>query len=314
MTTSQYSKRSVVAWSFALTSLALTLAPACDRVDDGSPSDLASSSGGTVGNLGGSSGGTESGGSDTGGAAETGSGATGGGSGGRMPEQCFEIMPYGVSCLEDRLQYGLNWEHSCPPDFTPPTYPTHECALGCREEGRQLSVDFSGDPTDVLRRVYGFCEEFSIRGEGFPCTEDVDCLTPIGALYESNLAEGLGGIGGGGGAGGAADSTGGLLSCGSTGKCEFREPSADGLGQACSGDTDGFLTGPALSRSAECESGGCLVLEGGEAGGLCTVGCETDADCSDDYTCSDVLDDRYTIWGATYPFVEPPRVLVCLPR
>lgn len=306
MTYSRYSKSRISTLGTALIAFTAIYAPGCDRVDG---SGVESSAGGTPlhetgdGDHGAETGGSGSGGAGSGGSVEVGTGAVDG-SGGF--ENCGSRYPF-VSCSDGELVFGLTLQVCLPVD---PSWGTtsHTCLLGCREEGVFDPQELGADT------VYDLCEELSIRREGFPCTDDIDCISPIDAAFESNLTgaqEGLGGEGGMGvGLGGSSSVS---LGCGPMGSCRPEEPKWDGMGESCSGTTSASQEGPALVRADTCSSGGCVVSEGGETAGTCTVGCISDPDCPDGHRCADVLDDRYTVWGTTQQDVPPPRVTVCLP-
>lgn len=175
----------------------------------------------------------------------------------------------------------------------------HTCALGCREEGARQN----NEP----ERVFLLCEEASLRRAGFPCRRDVDCLSPIGATETSQSfanagAEQLS----------ATDAE--RLVCGDSGACEAAAaiPPTD-MGSACTVETSSQQPGPVVGSSDGCDSGACVVLEGGSSEGTCSSGCSGDGDCPAGYTCADALDNRYGTWGATGHNIAPPRVTACVP-
>jgi hypothetical protein len=214
-------------------------------------------------------------------------------------ESCGECAPLGGTCADGIISYRYTWASACPPTWECEVA-THGCALGCREE------ESREDSQPEL--VFMLCEEASVREVGFPCMHDVDCLTPIGATAASRLVS----------ADGAAPSgsmeTGQSLICGAEGRCERAGSSVfySDVGSVCSAQSSGLLPGPVVAVSTACESGGCLMLEGGATQGSCTAGCVESDDCLAGYGCADVLDNRYFTWGLLREGI-PPRISACVP-
>ena len=77
--------------------------------------------------------------------------------------------------------------------------------------------------------------------------------------------------------------------------------------------TSAVQPGPVVGFTDSCQSGACLVPDGGLSEGACTVSCETHTDCPVGYGCVDVLDNRYSVWAYVADLVPPPRILACVP-
>lgn len=229
-------------------------------------------------------------------------GGTGGGGGtagsGGAP-LCLECFPFPAHCLDGTVYYQFSFGSACPPEQC--TSPTIPCALGCIDEELTVPSYAEKDQTPFL------CEDAAVRGPGFPCRADIDCVTPIGALFDSNLTDPAAGLGG---AGPNSDS----LSCAEEGFCVPGLPSAvPDMGDACESVASAAYVGPALGFDASCTSGACLVGDGGQSVGTCTTSCETYDDCPAGYSCAEAIDNRRTIWGPLDYSLSPTRLLVCVP-
>lgn len=201
------------------------------------------------------------------------------------------------------MNFRFTWGAACPPSYQCEL--AHQpCVLGCVEDGARLSYGNEDVPKTLM-----MCEEATIRGPGFPCRADIDCATPVGAVYQSRLTNGESGLGGAP----ATDPT--ALHCVSE-VCTPGAPTApDDASEGCLIESSSYLTGPALGFVDSCTSGACLVLEGGAASGVCTSSCQTDVDCGTGSRCAEVLDNRYTTWRYMPPdLVPPPRILACVPN
>lgn len=232
----------------------------------------------------------------TGGEGGVSGGGTEGG-GGSVPP-CGECFPYGSRCSNGVVDYRLGYGSACEPDYHC-NFAQHACELGCWEEGAHWGPN--------LREVFSHCEETGVRGGGFPCRGDIDCVTPIGATLESHLntapTSGLGGV--------ASDA--GELYCSEQGACAFGGSGAgDDFGEACSIVTSEVQPGPVVGFAETCASGACLVMVGGSSTGTCTISCGADSDCPPDQSCADVLDNRYSVWSFIADSVLPPRILACI--
>jgi hypothetical protein len=212
-------------------------------------------------------------------------------------EDCWECLPFGSKCSASVIDYDLTFDRACPGMQC--TVAHHTCALGCREEGAYWGA---GE-----ENVFAHCEDTSIRAPGFPCRADIDCVTPVGAMLASNLTNAVTGLGG-------ATSGSGELHCSEEGTCAFDLPGAgtEDFGESCSIETSSVHAGPVVGFADTCSGGACLVLEGGQAAGACTLSCETSV-CPHGYRCVDVLDNRYTTWSTLYEPISPPRILACVP-
>lgn len=224
----------------------------------------------------------------------TGSSGAGGGAG-----QCLECFPFGAECLDGVISYRLGWGSACPPSEC--QLSKHVCALGCRQERVQEYAE------SLL--VFALCEDTSVRGAGFPCRNDVDCATPVGATLGSNLNTDSS-------PGNSPDGTESeLLRCSERGACTAGlSQRADDVGEPCSIETSDGQPGPVVGSVDTCATGACLVLTGGLSEGACTVACRRDSDCPADHGCADVLDNRYTVWGHVAEAIAPPRILACVPN
>lgn len=181
----------------------------------------------------------------------------------------------------------------------------YDCLLGCR---------IDGDKAPGPLPLGSLCEEGSIRVEGFPCSADIDCVSPVGATVESNLSDHLaaGGLGGQGGSTAAAD----YLGCDAAGTCR----GVDGpiqytdIGHPCSAAV-GDPRSPSVAHDLSCGSGACLLPPGSDTG-VCTSSCDTDADCPPSFECAAVTDNRYQWPDLVGPLHErsPPQLLACTLR
>lgn len=211
---------------------------------------------------------------------------------------CFECPPYGADCDDGVITYRYTWANACPPSECNAF--SHTCALGCRQQGAREDRE--------AERVFMLCEEASLRGAGFPCRYDVDCVSPIGATETSRL------LADAGTPPGSATNAAPLV-CGAHRLCEAAVGAtapAD-MGTPCSFESSEQRPGPSVGASDGCQSGACIVLEAGSSEGTCSVGCSADGDCPSGYACTDVLDNRYVTWGFTGHDIAPPRIKVCVP-